>query len=183
MGVSGPGVQTNDSSPGEEPLFSEAYTQLMELARVQFRSQSPNQTLQPTALVHEVYLKMAEGTGAPPKDRDHLLAVAATAMRQVLIDHARGRAAQKRGGGWARMTLSDVSTPGEDWDVLELDEAIERLAGVDERQARIVELRFFGGLSGEQTARVLGVSERTVQLDWQMAKGWLWNELRGEQPG
>eukprot|EP00913_Durusdinium_trenchii_P006225 g5837.t1 len=137
----------------------------MELARGQFRGQRPDQTLQPTALVHEVYLKMAEGNGAPPRDHDHLLAVAATAMRQVLIDHARGRGAQKRGGGWARMTLSDVSTPSEEWDVLELDEAIHRLANIDERQARIVELRFFGGLSGEQTARVLGVSERTQQRD------------------
>ena len=181
--MDGSAAQPNHASPGDERLFSEAYTQLMELARGQFRGQRPDQTLQPTALVHEVYLKMVEGNGAPPRDHDHLLAVAATAMRQVLIDHARGRGAQKRGGGWARMTLSDISTPSEEWDVLELDEAIHRLASIDERQARIVELRFFGGLTGEQTARVLGVSERTVQLDWQMAKGWLWNELRGERPG
>ncbi len=181
--MDGSGVQPGSATPNDERLFSEAYTQLMELARGQFRGQRPDQTLQPTALVHEVYLKLAAGDGAPPKDHAHLLAVAATAMRQVLTDHARGRGAKKRGGGWARMTLSDVSAPGTDWDVLELDEAISRLTKLDERQAKIVELRFFGGLTIEQTARVLDISPRTVQLDWQMAKGWLWNELRGKHSG
>ncbi len=159
--------------------FDEAYGALLSLARAHFRLQPVSHTLQPTALVHEVYIRLANATSSPPADGEHLLALASRAMRQVLVDHARKKNALKRGGGAGeRVTLSGVGTGDGEWDVLALNDAIEQLARLEPRQAQIVELRFFGGLTVEQTAQVLGVSDRTVYLDWQMAKSWLWAELR-----
>jgi len=154
------------------------YAQLLGMARSRFAGQSPSHTLQPTALVHEAYLKLAATKGNDPKDQHHLLAIASHAMRQVLVDHARKKNAIKRGGGddGARVTLSDVGTDGKEWDVLELHDAIEHLAKLDPRQAQIIELRFFGGLTVEQTAEVLGLSERAVYLDWKMARAWIMSQ-------
>lgn len=175
-------TQAGDSDaqkPPEEADFSRAYEELRALAEAHFRLQPASHTLQPTALVHEAYMRIASSSGKGPSDQEHLLATASRAMRQVLVDHARRKHAIKRGGsGGARLTLSDVGTDASEWDVLELNDAIDRLEQLDERQARIVELRFFGGLSVEQAAQVLGISERTVYLDWKMARGWLWSELR-----
>lgn len=156
-----------------------AYDDLLNLARQWFFRQPVNHTLQPTALVHEAYLRLAECNDGRWQDRTHFIAVAASAMRQVLVDHARRRRAVKRGGAWQRVTLEDAA--GEDApiavDLLTLDEALERLGHANERQRRIVELRFLAGLTVDETAAILGVSSRTVRLDWRMARAWLLGEL------
>ena len=133
-------------------------------------------------MVHEAYLKLANQTGGRWKDRTHFLAVAATAMRQILVDHARSRVAARRGGGCQRITLDEAVLPSTDRDVdlLALDEALERLARLDERKARVIELRFFAGLSVEETGAALGVSPITIKRDWSMARAWIEREL---EPG
>jgi RNA polymerase sigma-70 factor (ECF subfamily) len=159
-----------------ERLFPAVYDQLRALAGSFFRHQQPGHTLQPTALVHETFVKLIDQSAVDFNDRVHFMAVASRAMRQVLVDHARSRAAAKRGGQWRRVTLEGVA--GKDGnssrlDVLALDDALRELAGLDDRQASVVELRFFGGLSVDETAAALGVSPRTVELDWKMARAWL----------
>jgi RNA polymerase sigma factor (TIGR02999 family) len=135
--------------------------------------------LQPTALVNEAFLKLVDQTRVEWQSRAHFLAVAARAMRQILIDHARGRATAKRGGDLCRVTMDEAITPITDHDpeLLDLDEALQRLAAIDERQSRIVELRFFGGMSVEEVAHVLNVSKTTVEADWRMARAWIRREL------
>ena len=152
-------------------LFDLCYAELRGLAGAVFSSQPKGHTLAPTALVHEAYLKMV-GAEGEWKDRAHFFAVAARAMRQVLINHARDKAALKRGGpGGMRVTLSDAVTPaGREVDLAAVHEALEELQRLDERQARIAELRFFAGLENQEIAEALGVSLRTVELDWKMAK-------------
>lgn len=166
----------NDSSL--DRLLPEAYEELRRLAARAMRDQRPDHTLQPTALVHEVYLKLS-GSPNGPVDRAHLLATAARAMRHILVDHARARASEKRGGGGIKVTLSLADTPSrpEVLDLLAFDEALERLRALDEQQVRIVELRYLVGLSVEETAEALGVSPRTVKRDAAMAKAWLFHEL------
>lgn len=164
-------------------LFEDVYARLRELAHQRFRGARPSSTLQPTALVHEVYVRMAQQDPPPFNDREHLLAVAATAMRQILIDAARRRQAAKRGGDWARVTLGDVISPRQDdaVDVLELDRALTRLTELHARQARIVELRVFADLTVPEVARVLDVSTATVEKDWRQARAWLRVQLaRGQ---
>ncbi len=136
-------------------------------------------TLQPTALVHEAFLRLVEQDAADYQGRTHFLATAATAMRAVLADYARARGAAKRGGGWCRITLDNAAAlqPQSELDFVALDEALGRLAQLKERAARIVELRFFGGLSVEEVADCLGVSARTVKGDWRAARAWLRAEL------
>jgi RNA polymerase sigma-70 factor (ECF subfamily) len=159
-------------------LLPVVYDELRARARYYLRSGKPGDTLQPTALVHEAYLRLA-GQPAGWEGRTHFYAVAAMAMRQILIDHARYRKREKRGGDAARVTLSDavaqVASP--DVDVMALGEALERLAALNERQARIVELRYLAGLTVDEVAEVLGVSKRTVEADWTFAKAWLKAEL------
>ncbi len=135
-------------------------------------------TLQPTALVHEAYLRLFAMQDAP-RDREHFLAIAAMAMRQILADHARRRTADKRGGGKSRSNLDDAVAAGSvpadepDEDLVALHEALERLAKADERRYKVVEMRFLGGLTVEETARALQLSERTVESDWRAARAWL----------
>jgi RNA polymerase sigma factor (TIGR02999 family) len=138
-------------------------------------------TLQPTALVHEAFLRLIERNPGDYKGRTHFLATAATAMRSVLVDYVRARCAAKRGAGWCRITLDQAAAfqPQGEIDFVALDEALARLARLKERAARIVELRFFGGLSVEETADHLGVSARTVKGDWRAARAWLRAELAG----
>jgi RNA polymerase sigma factor (TIGR02999 family) len=141
-------------------------------------------TLQPTALVHEAYLKLVDQTRADWKGKTHFFAVGARVMRRLLVDHARERGAEKRGAGWRRVTLSGVfeSDPGEGLAperLLDLNAALERLSELDEREARVVTLRYFGGLTVEQVAEVLGVSRRTVDNDWRHAQAWLRHQLSG----
>ena len=164
-------------SPELNRLLPEVYDELKRLAAGAMRDQRSDHTLQPTALVHEVYLKLA-GSSVSPVDRVHLLATAARAMRQILVDHARARAADKRGGGAFRVTLSlaDASAPAT-FDLLAFDEALRRLEALDEQQARIVELRYVIGLSVEEAAEALDISPRTLKRDAAMAKAWLFREL------
>jgi RNA polymerase sigma factor (TIGR02999 family) len=167
-------VRAGDAAAGEA-LYTLLYEDLRRIAGRIFRRARPSHTLGPTALVHEAYLKLA-GADSPErwKDSAHALAVAARAMRQVLANHARGRVAQMRGGGRARadVTLSALLGPGSEmpFEAAAIHEALERLEALDPRQARIAELRLLGGLATEQIAALLGVSSRTVELDWRMAK-------------
>ncbi|MBA2632330.1 MAG: sigma-70 family RNA polymerase sigma factor [Chloroflexi bacterium] len=165
----------------EEQLVAVLYDELRGIADHYMRSERPDHTLQPTALVHEAYFRLADQRAVRWQDRAHFLGVAAQAMRRILVDHARRHCAVKRGGG-LRITLSDdmPSEPSAEalsMDLLALDGALERLALLDPRQARIVELRFFAGLGVKETAAVLEVSPATVKSDWRFAKAWLSREL------
>jgi RNA polymerase sigma factor (TIGR02999 family) len=166
------------SAPGLDRLLPEVYGELRRLAARAMRGQRSDHTLQPTALVHEVYLKLSSSSHEPV-DRAHLLATAARAMRQILVDHARARATDKRGSGAIRITLSLADTPAQPelFGLLEFDDALRRLEALDAQQVRIVELRYFVGLSVEETAEALGVSPRTVKRDAAMAKAWLFRAL------
>lgn len=160
-------------------LFPLVYDQLRELAARYMQRERAEHTLQPTALVHEAYLKLIAGQAVDACDRSHFIGIAARAMRQILVDYARSRAAAKRDGG-RMITLADdvAATDGRSpVELIMIDRALERLAEVDERQSRVVELRFFGGLGIAETAEVLGVSPATVKRDWVVAKGWLQREL------
>ena len=161
-------------------LLALIYEQLHALAEQWFASQPANHTLQPTALINEVYLRLAAEEQPPRRTRTHFFALAARVMRQVLIDHARRRAATKRGGAWGRVTLAHAAhaQAGVDVDVIALHEALEKLEGLSPRQCRVVELRFLAGLTVDETAEALGISPRTVKLDWRMARAWLRGELR-----
>jgi RNA polymerase sigma factor (TIGR02999 family) len=168
-------------SSGED-LFLLVYDELRRLAAALMAREQAGHTLQPTALVHEAYLKLADQTRSSFTGRTHFLAVGAQVMRRLLIDHARKRGAIKRGLGWQRVTLGDAGEPfmagtlGPE-ELLSLDAALDALAELDERQARIVTLRFFGGLSVDETAEAVGVSSRTVESDWRHARAWLRVEL------
>ena len=141
-------------------------------------------SLQATALVNEAYVRLVDGKAVQWHDRAHFLAVSARVMRRILVDHARARRYQKRGGDAARVTFDEAlvvaTEPGEDF--VALDDALQALAQFDERKARVIELRFFGGLTVDETAAVLEVSPATVMGDWRLAKAWLKREMRGEHP-
>jgi RNA polymerase sigma factor (TIGR02999 family) len=164
-----------------EKLVPLVYDELRRLAGLHFRRESPGHTLQPTAVVHEAYFRMIDQTRVTWKNRGHFFAVASQAMRRILIDHARSRAAQRRGGGDERVTL-DVGIaspePCVDMDLVALDEALARLRDLDAGQAQIVELRFFGGLSIEETAEALEMSPSTVKREFRSARAWLFRELK-----
>ena len=167
-----------------ERLFPLVYHELRALAGDLFRNQNAAHTLQPTALVHDAYIRMVGARTGTWKDRAHFFAVAAQAMRQALIDHARRKQAEKRGGGWDRVTLdAAVAVDGHrTLDVLALEDVLARLAELDERKAKVVEMRFYGGLTNEEVAEVLEVSRTTVADDWEVARAWLRRELsRGER--
>ncbi len=167
-----------------ELLYAEVYDELHRLARAQRRRWEGDYTLGTSALVHEAFLRLDRSGARSWADRHHFFAVASRAMRQVLLDYAKERTAQKRGGGAEVVSLSDteVMSPEVAEEVLALHEALERLAGFDERSARVVELRFFGGLTLEQTADALGTSVATVRRDWSWARAWLRKELN-DVPG
>ncbi|MGH7555756.1 MAG: ECF-type sigma factor, partial [Longimicrobiales bacterium] len=152
------------------------YDELRRIARRELRRERVRSTLQPTGLVHEVYIKLAAGSGIQASDRPHFMAIAARAMRQVLVDHARRRRSNKRGGDWAITTLKDNAQIVElrTDELISLDRALEVL---DERQRQVVECRFFAGLQEDETAAALGVSVRTVRRDWLRARAWLYREL------
>ena len=177
-------ISAGDAGAAER-LLPLVYDKLREIAGAYFRHQRRDHTLQPTALVHEAYLKLVRASSSNWKSEAHFCAVAATAMRQILQNHAAARRAAKRGGPDARrLPLDHVTTPAgrHALDIVALDDALTRLAAADERQARIVELWFFGGLTGEQVAEVLGVSQRTVERSWRQARAWLNAELTDSDP-
>lgn len=156
-------------------LLDLVYAELRDLAGGYARGQRAGHTLQPTALVNEAFLKLVHGGPPAWNDRAHFFAVAATAMRQVLTDHARARAAQKRGGAWEKVTFSGLEDDAgsDEIDLLALDDALEKLRAFDPRKHRVVELRFFGGLTVEEVARVLDLSTTTVESEWRAARAWL----------
>ncbi len=159
------------------------YVELRNLAAGFLRRERAGHTLQPTALVHEAYLRMADKTIVAGQDRSHFIAVAAETMRRVLVDHARTRGALKRGGGRSRTGPDpDAIAIDAEVDMLALDDAITRLGRLDERHARVVVLKFFGGLSVEQIGGLLGVATRTVEADWALARAWLRRELSAGHP-
>jgi RNA polymerase sigma factor (TIGR02999 family) len=156
------------------------YEDLRRLAVGYMRRESPGHSLQPTALVHEAYVRLIDQRQVHWRNRAHFFGVAAGMMRRILVDHARSRRADKRGGAWARVTLVADQVAADDpreIDVLSLHESLERLAAFDPRQERIVELRYFGGLTIEEAAEVIGISEATVVREWTIAKAWLRADL------
>lgn len=168
-----------------DQLLPLVYDELRALAGSLFRRGLSSQTLQPTLVVHEAYLRLVAHSGKTPgyqhwNGRAHFFAVAATAMRQVLISYIRQRRAEKRGGECERVTLSDAASPatGNDVEIETLHEALTKLAALDERQARIVELRYFANMTTEEIAHVLSISVSTVEREWRMARAWLTGELR-----
>lgn len=166
--------------------FPLVYAELRRLARRRLRHEADGHTLDTTALVHEAYLRLVDQTPADYHDRAHFLALAATAMRRILVDHARRHRAVKRGAAAhpvaldAPAALAALSVEGRAELLVDLDEALARLARLDPRQARVVECRFFGGLSEEETAAALGVGLRTAKRDWAKARSWLYQALRPE---
>ncbi|HEX3469671.1 MAG TPA: sigma-70 family RNA polymerase sigma factor [Silvibacterium sp.] len=166
----------------EELLMTQVYGELRRLARQYMRRERVNHTLQPTALVNEAYLQLIGQPGVSWQSRAHFFAAAAQLMRHILVDHARAHKAGKRGGGQQQVTLDEnvLSLGTTSVDVLALHETLENLSKLDPRQARVVELHFFGGLTFEEIAYVLDTSERTVKRDWAMARAWLKIELSKE---
>lgn len=160
-------------------LVTVVYDELRRLAESYLRRERSGHTLQPTALVNEAWLKLADQTRVEWKGRAHFFGIAAQAMRRILVDHHRRRAATRRGGGQRMVTLVEdpAQTFADPLDFIALDEALIELAEMDERAARIVELRFFGGLSVEETAEVMSLSTPTVKRDWRTAKAWLYRRL------
>jgi RNA polymerase sigma factor (TIGR02999 family) len=180
------GVIGGDGRQAAAELFPHVYEELRAMAGRAIRHGGPRPTLQPTLLVHEAWIKLSRGEdGVSIKSRAHFFALASTAIRQILIEHARKRASQKRGGARRRVTLHEAVTPGggaSEYDILALEEAMTRLAAVDERAARVVQLKFFGGLSTDEIAVVLSVSSSTVEDDWRVARAWLKRELSRSHP-
>ncbi len=163
-----------------EALLPLVYDELRKLAAQRLAQEKPGQTLQATALVHEAYLRLVGQDEARSwKGRGHFLAAAAQAMRRILVDNARRKGARKRGDGRQRQPLDEVAAPEPDDELLALDEALQTLAATDPVKARLVELRYFAGLTGEQAAEVLGIAPATADRHWAYAKAWLRNEVRG----
>jgi RNA polymerase sigma-70 factor (ECF subfamily) len=174
-------IKSRDSE-AEQLLVPRIYPVLRKLAGRFLRDERPGHTLQPTALVNEVYLKVIAGKNVDWQDRSHFFAVASRVMRRILVDYARERKAAKRGGGQGTLELDKIFDLGVEQSelVLDLHECLDRLARLDARQAQIVEMRFFGGMTEEEIGMVLGVSARTVKREWVMARAWLHAELRPE---
>lgn len=170
---------SNGQEQALERLLPQIHGELRKLAASYLRKERPDHTLQPTALVNEAFLKLVDQRSAKWQNRAHFFGIAAQAMRRILVDHARAHAAGKRGGAMRRVPLdgADLAGPATDVDLLALDEALTRLARLDPQQSRVVELRFFGGLTLEETAEVMHSSPATVGREWRMAKAWLAAEL------
>jgi RNA polymerase sigma-70 factor, ECF subfamily len=155
------------------------YAELHRIARRAWSQQQNNQTLQPTALIHEAYLRLANVENASFQDRCHFFAVASTAMRQILVNHAKSRLAEKRGSGRVNVSIDEVQPAihQEAAEIVALHEALDALQALDPRKSTVVEMRYFGGLSIEETAEALGVSIATVNRDWRLARSWLIREM------
>src|SRR5215217_5152497 len=177
------GLRDGDTSVPAR-LLPLVYEDFRALALRHLARERAGHTLQPTALVHEAYLKLVDQTRVNWQGRTHFFAVGAQAMRRILVEHARSRRREKRGGDRQRMELDEAAAlaPERGVDLLDLDEALKRLEALDERQARVVELRFFGGMNMEEVALTLGVSKRTAEGDWRMARAWLHRELAAGEP-
>jgi RNA polymerase sigma factor (TIGR02999 family) len=172
-------LAARDDREALDRAFAVVYGELRRLARWHLQAERSDSTLDTTALVHEAYLRLVGPTPVSLADRHHFFALAAKAMRQIVVDYARRRRARKRGGGAALLRLDEILTPGTapDEELLALDEALDRLARLDERMSRIVEWRFFGGMSEEEIATALDISSRTVKREWRKARAFLFREL------
>ncbi len=170
--------QPRSGGPPASQVAVEVYDELRRLAAAYMRRERPGQTLQATALVHEAYLRLA-GAGAPWTDRNHFLGIAARSMRQILVERARARGAHKRWGGMNRVSMTDSLQLAADPETMlpALDDAIERLGKIDPEQAKIVELRYFAGLSVEEAADAMEISPATLKRRWSLARAWLFREL------
>lgn len=166
-----------------DELVPLVYDELRRVAARYLRRESPGNSWQPTALVHEVFLKLAAQHRVDWQGRTHLLAIGAQAMRRILVDHAKRKRRVKHGGGRKRIDLEPAAalSSQRDEDLLAVDEALEKLAGIDRRQAAIVELRFFGGMTVEEVAEALGLSKRTVESEWTIVRAWLRRELAKDE--
>ncbi|MGE0130905.1 MAG: sigma-70 family RNA polymerase sigma factor [Blastocatellales bacterium] len=175
---------SNGDGAALEALIPVVYQELRRMADRYLRLEDTGHTLQPTALVHEAWLRLIDQTRVDWRNRAQFFGVAAQMMRRILVDHARTKHREKRGGDAVRLSLDDVINLSRERaaDLLALDDALEALAAMDERKSRVVELRYFGGFSVEETAQILGVSPDTVMRDWKMAKAWLYQELKREAP-
>jgi len=171
---------TKGNDEAASKLIPLVYAELRRLAGGYMRRERSDHTLQPTALVHEAYLKLVEQRSVDWQSRAHFFGIAAQVMRRILVDHARGYLRDKRGGGQKPVPIDEalVFAPEQSLELIKIDEALERLTQLDPRQGKIVELRFFGGLTVEQTADLLNISPKTVKRDWSMAKAWLHGELK-----
>jgi RNA polymerase sigma-70 factor (ECF subfamily) len=176
---------TKGNQSAASKLIPVVYEELRRLAAGYMRRERPNHTLQPTALVNEAYLKLIEQREVDWKGRAHFFGIASQIMRRILIDHARARLRDKRGGGATPVTFDEglLFSPVQPSELVRLDEALERLAKLDPRQCRVVELRFLGGMNIEQTAEVLDISPTTVKREWTMARAWLYAELNESDGG
>lgn len=169
----------NGNMDAKERLLPFVYDELKRQARMLMSKERADHTLQPTALVHEAFLRLSEGTGIDWQNRSHFFGIASRLMRRILVDHARLHATEKRGNNPIHFSIDDVQIPADEragW-ILVLDEVLERLEVFDETQAKIVEMRFFGGMSNAEIAESLNISERTVGREWQSARLWLYREL------
>jgi len=171
-----------DQAAGNE-ILTLVYQELRRLAAYYMQGERPEHTLQPTALVHELYLKIFAAEPIEWRDRGHFLAVAARQLRHILVDYARNQHASKRGGLQRKIPLDDAPELGVTLDdrITELDELLDRLAGLDARAAQVVEMRYFGGLTEAETAAALDISPATVKRDWEFARSWLLKEMQGEK--
>jgi RNA polymerase sigma-70 factor, ECF subfamily len=175
---------SNGDPNAAERLMPFVYNELRRLARSFLAGERHEHTLQPTALVNEAYLRLVDQTRVNWQNRTHFYSIAASMMRRVLIDHARGHATEKRGGGAVHLSIDDLQLPIEQRaaSLLALDEALDKLGQFDERKCKVVEMRFFGGLADEEIAQILDVTTRTVLRDWKTARLWLYRELTESQP-
>jgi RNA polymerase sigma factor (TIGR02999 family) len=165
-----------------DEMLPMVYSELKRLASYYLSQERTGHTLQTTALVHEAYMRLVDQQNVNWRNRAHFLGIAAEMMRRILVNHARDRAAAKRGGGAKRISLSMVSDSEEpDMDLIALDQALTELATIDLRKSRIVELKFFGGLTTEETAEVMNISHATVEKDWKMARAWLYRAVSGDK--
>lgn len=170
----------DDDADAKERLLPYVYEELRRQARLLMTRERVNHTLQPTALVHEAFLRLSKLSDVEWKDRGHFFGIASRLMRQILVDHARSHTAGKRGGNVIHFSTDELQIPIEDraTSILAIDEALEKLAKLDQRQVKIVEMRFFAGMTNEEIADSLDVSQRTVSRDWETARLWLYRELK-----
>jgi RNA polymerase sigma factor (TIGR02999 family) len=172
-------IEQGDPQAADQ-LLPLVYDELRKMAAQKLAHEKPGHTLQATALVHEAYVKLlGQQERRSYRDRSHFFAAAAAAMRRILIESIRRKRTRKRGGDWNRQPLEAVSAPEHDEELLALDEALHKLAGIDPKKAKLVELRYFAGLTGEQAAEVLGISATTADRHWAYARAWLQAEIRG----
>lgn len=172
--------QWSDGNPAAlDQLLPLIYADLRRLAASHLRRERPGHTLQSTALVHEAFLRLVDQRNTHWRNRTHFFGIAASMIRRILVDHARQQRAEKRGGNAVRLELNEgmAAANKKDFDIVALDDALARLAELDERQSQVIELRFFGGLSIEETAEVMKLSPATVKRDWTIARAWLYREL------